>query len=76
LCIGEYFVQKYDGCWFVNDIATSQNFARYVVGEFVHLNHSGISIDPFELAAEFVNTPTPRNLTSLLNEVDDELSQL
>src|SRR5258708_6538850 len=28
--IGEYLVQKFSGCWFVNDIADSRYFARYV----------------------------------------------
>jgi len=74
--IGEYFVQKYAGCWFVNDIAGARFFARYVVGQFSGLSTSVPLIDPFEVAAGFVDAPAPRSLSLLLNDLNVELVQM
>ena len=74
--IGEYFVQKYSGCWYVNDIENSRYFARYVVGKFASLNNMTPMIDPFQIAEVFVDSPVPRKLEGLLNEVDVELIQM
>ncbi len=71
--IGEAFVQKYSGCWYVNDIEGSRYFARYVVGRFTGLGTVVPMLDPFEVAQAFVDTPGLRNLQSLLDEVDAEL---
>lgn len=73
--IGEYFVQKYGGCWFVNDIAGSRYFARYVAGRFARLGNMNAMIDPFEAAQAFVDTPVPRDLEALLQEVNAGLLQ-
>ncbi|MFZ6875764.1 hypothetical protein ACO0LF_27160 [Undibacterium sp. Di27W] len=71
--IGEYFVQKYSGCWYVNDIENSRYFARYVVGKFASLKNMNPMLDPFQIAQTFVDSPAPRKLEDLLNEVDAEL---
>jgi hypothetical protein len=73
--IGEYFVQKYGGCWFVNEIQGSRYFGRYVVGRFARLNDSIPMLDPFLVAQTYVDTPIPRHLEKLLAEVDAELKQ-
>jgi len=74
--IGEYFVQKYDGCWYVNDIVGSRYFARYVVGQFAALGNKMPMLDPFLIAQGFVDAPVPRNLEALLREIDVELIQV
>jgi hypothetical protein len=74
--IGEFFVQKYGGCWYVNEIEGSRYFARYVVGRFSKLTNMVPMLDPFEVAQTFVDSPTPRQLEVLLGEVDAELIEI
>ena len=74
--VGEFFVQKYGGCWYVNEIEDSRYFARYVVGRFSRLNNSIPMLDPFEVAQSFVDSPTPRHFELLLSEVDSELKEI
>ncbi len=71
--IGEYFVQKFDGCWIVNDIPGSRYFARYVVGRFQGANSLQMMLDPFEMAIEYVDTPVPRPLQTLIDAASVEL---
>jgi hypothetical protein len=73
--VGEYFVQKYGGCWYVNEIQGSRYFARYVVGQFSKLGNAALMIDPFQVAQSYVDSPTPRKLERILVEVDAELSK-
>jgi hypothetical protein len=68
--VGEFFVQKHGGCWYVNDVKGSKYFARYVVGRFPRLPNSGTMLDPFEVAQAFVDSDRPRKLSELLDEVD------
>lgn len=72
--IGEYFVQKFSGSWFVNGISGSRYFGRYVVGQFASLGNATVMLDPFEVAQVFVERPVPRQLDELLTEVERELS--
>ncbi|WP_139382849.1 hypothetical protein [Luteibacter sp. 22Crub2.1] len=71
--IGEFFVQRYRGCWYVNDIQGSRYFARYVVGRFLDLNNSALMIDPFFVAQSYVDSSAPRNLEEMLSAVNAEL---
>jgi hypothetical protein len=71
--IGEYFVQQYRGCWYVNEIPDSRYFGRYVVGRFFSLNNATLMLDPFEVAQVCVDSPIPRQLNMLLKDVDLEL---
>jgi hypothetical protein len=71
--VGEYFVQKYQGCWYVNTIPDSRYFARYVVGRFARLGSTLPMLDPFQVAQAFVDSPPPRSLRTLLDSVDVEL---
>lgn len=72
--IGEYFAQKYSGCWYVNDVAGSRYFARYVVGQFASLSKPGVMLDPFEVAQAYVDAKAPRELDMLLSEVEAQLA--
>jgi hypothetical protein len=72
--LGEYFSQKYGGCWYVNEIPNSRYFARYVVGKFTNLPNPELMLDPFQIAQTYVISEIPRQLTKLLVEVDAELS--
>ena len=71
--VGEYFSQKYEGCWYVSEIYESRYFSRYVVGQFSKKKNLLAMIDPFEIAKDYVDSPIPRKLTELLFEVDKEL---
>lgn len=62
--VGEYFAQKYKGCWYVEDRSASLSFARYVVGRFDGIKDA--VIDPFEIAKEYVDSPLPRQLQDKL----------
>jgi hypothetical protein len=70
--VGEYCVQKYSGCWFVNDIVDSSYFGRYVVGQFARLKNQNAMVDPFLVAQEYVDT-RHAPLIQLVQEVDSEL---
>ncbi len=73
--IGEYFVQKYNGCWYVNEIPDSRYFARFVLGNFNIPSERALMIDPFAVAEIYVSDRPPRSLESLLLEVERELEQ-
>lgn len=68
--VGEFFVQRHQGCWYVNDVKGSRFFARYVVGHFPSAQVKGTMVDPFEVAQAFVDTACPRKLSYFLAEVD------
>ncbi len=72
--IGEYFAQKFSGHWFVNDVEGSKFFARYVVGRFTAPVRSNAMIDPFDAAQAYVDSPVPRRLDKVLNEIEHDLS--
>lgn len=74
--IGEYFVQKHAGCWYVNEIPDSRYFARFVVGKFNIPSQRALMLDPFEVAAAYVSVPTPRVLGDLIAEVEREILEL
>jgi hypothetical protein len=73
--IGEYFVQKYGDCWYVNEIQGSRYFARYVVGKFSRLNNPIPMLDPLSIAQGYVDARTPRHLQKLLTDAEDELTR-
>lgn len=71
--VGEVFVQRFSGCWFVDELPNTKYYARYVVGQFRQSVNSNAMIDPFEIATAYVDSSLPRNLVELLNEVDAAL---
>lgn len=68
--VGEYFVQKYKGHWFVYDIPNDPTFGRYVVGQFRQAANPAMIVDPSEVALNYVDTPPPRNLVKKLTDLD------
>ena len=51
--VGEFFVQKHQGCWYVNDVNDvkgSRYFAKYVVGRFPRAPNSGTMTQPASAA--------------------------
>lgn len=74
--IGEYFVPKYSGCWYVNEIPGSRYFARFIVGKFNIQSQRALMLDPFEVASAYISEPAPRGLGKLLAEVERELFEL
>lgn len=72
--IGEYFSQKYGGCWYVNEVEGSRYYARYVVGNFSRAKNDAIMLDPFEFAQAYVDTKEPRHLEGIISEVEGELN--
>lgn len=69
--IGEIFVQKFRGCWFVDDLPESDYFASYVIGQFKPPINPMLRIDPFSMAKEYVDSRRPRKLAALLRQVED-----
>ncbi|UUZ49420.1 hypothetical protein LP420_03625 [Massilia sp. B-10] len=69
--IGEYFAQRYNGEWFVNETPGSSLFGRCVVGKF--RLHGANMIDPFEIASAYVDLPCPRKLSDLLADIEHAL---
>ena len=74
--IGEYFVQRHGGSWYVEDRASSRFYSRYVVGRFSALQGSNRVVDPFFVATTYADTPRPRSLRSLVDEVESEIVRL
>jgi hypothetical protein len=74
--IGELLVQKLNGIWFVNEIADSRYFARYVVGKFMGISNKNAMIDPFLVAEVALSEATKHgdtSLTDLINEILNDL---
>jgi hypothetical protein len=72
--IGEYLVQKYQGCWMVNETPDSRTFGRIVTGRFLRLPNQAAMVDPFEVAVAFVRSFPPRSLKLLLQKLEQELA--
>ncbi len=72
--VGEWLVQKYGGCWYLNETPETRYFLRYVVGQFARLRNQNTMVDPFFVAETFVDTPCPRSLVNVLADVDSELN--
>jgi len=71
--VGEWLVQKFGGCWFLNEIPDTRYFLHYVVGEFSRLNDLNAMVDPFVVAEAFINSPCPRKLEDFLADIELEL---
>jgi len=73
--IGEVLAKQLGGRWFVNDTYGMPTFARYVVGEFSGIANRNALIDPFEVAIDYLRTPPPRDLRSLMDETIEYLKR-
>ncbi|WP_417388072.1 hypothetical protein [Gimesia sp.] len=71
--IGEWFVQKYGGGWYLNEIPDTCYFLRYVIGKFNSISNQKAMIAPFACAERFVDSACPRNLIKFLLDVESDL---
>lgn len=74
--IGEYFIEKYDGCWSVCEASDSRYYGYFVVGEFSGFNNTAALFDPMGAAFELTSTPKGRSLVGIIKEIEGALSQL
>lgn len=72
--IGEYLLQQYRGDWYVNELIQSKNFAKIVVGKFDGIR-AGVSIDPFAVAEEYIDSEPGRDLSVLLQNICKDLEE-
>lgn len=73
--VGEYLVMRYRGAWFVNEVAGSKSYGRYVVGQFSGVPNTNALADPFEVAAAALEQDAG-SLQSLLAEVSHALQSV
>lgn len=71
--IGEYLIQRHGGYWFLNEQPDTRTFGRYVVGGFTRDAKPGAAVEPFDVAADYVDQPPGRSLTAMLNMVEEEM---
>lgn len=71
--IGELFIEKFGGCWFINELPNTRFFLRYVVGKFTHFENQNIMFDPFEVIETYLNLPVGRSLENLILEIENEI---
>jgi hypothetical protein len=69
--LGELIVQRFHGCWFVEDNPNGRYFSNYVVGQFAHFPNG--RIDPNLAIMEFLDQPVGRRLCQLVDEISAEL---
>lgn len=72
--IGEIFIQRYAGVWYVEDDPDSRFFGKFVVGRFERRLGTGLLVDPFEAAAALISQPMGRSLSDLVNGIDSKLT--
>jgi len=73
--IGELFVQRFGGCWFLNEIPDSRYFLRYVVGSFHRIKNHNAMFDPIDVAFDYCSEPPGRSLIRIVDEIDKELRE-
>jgi hypothetical protein len=73
--IGELLVQRFSGCWFLDEIPDSRYFLRYVVGRCARVPNPNAMVDPFHVASVYLAEAPRRSLASVVNEVVNELER-
>jgi hypothetical protein len=72
--IGQLFLHRYGGIWFLNENPEAQSFLNYVVGYFKRGSVSKkISVDTFSLAEDFIAKQPGRSLIATIKEVEEEI---
>lgn len=71
--VGEYLVQKFGGCWFLDEIPDSRYFGHYVVGQFTRCANHRAMVDPLLVAEVCISEPAGRSLVAIIQEVQKEL---
>lgn len=74
LLVGEYVAQRWGGSWFFQDRLDTVFFCRAVVGELARAPNPHAMVDPFLVAATYVDDPPGRSLVAYLREVDDDIA--
>jgi hypothetical protein len=72
--IGELLIQRFSGCWHVDEDPESRFFTRYVVGQFARVPRPTSRVDPFAVADAYLSEPPRRNLSKSVEEVMREIS--
>lgn len=72
--IGEYFVQTYAGCWFLETQPQSPHFCRTMVGGFETGLPPDAAIEPGALALAFLDQALPRELAGLVGDTEAGLA--
>lgn len=72
--IGEYFVQQYAGCWYLETRPESPHFCLHMVGGFEHGLSAEAAIEPAAVALAFLSGPVPRELAQLIEETQAQLA--
>ena len=71
--IGELFVCRFEGCWFLNEEDASCHFLRYVVGRFTKLTDKKAIVEPFAVANDYLAQPPGRNLLGSIGQIEREI---
>jgi len=71
--VGEILVHRLGGCWFLCEAPSSRYFLRYVVGKFSRVRNPNAILDPFQVAAAYLDDLPRCRLPELLREVENEL---
>lgn len=67
--IGEVLIERFGGCWFLNEWPDTRYFLCYVVGQFSKPARKNVMVDVFEAASLFVAQPPGRSLTAVIDEI-------
>ncbi len=70
---GELLVERFGGCWLINEVPESRTFLRFVVGCFARIDNASAMVDPFEVMDAYLAKGPGRDLAGLLDEVEREL---
>lgn len=71
--LGEYFHQKYQGYWDVNENIDSVQYGHYVVYVHSPTTKKTYPIDVFLAAKDFIDQKPDRNLIKLIEEIEAEI---
>ena len=69
--LGELLIQRFQGCWLLEDDPNRSCFGKFVVGDFAEFNEG--RVDPALAAMEFMSQPVGRSLTNLVEDISSEL---
>jgi hypothetical protein len=67
--IGEVIIESHGGTWFVNESEGSKLYLKIVIGRFDRMADPSIQVDPFHIARLFLQSPPPRDLAEMLDQL-------
>ena len=68
--VGALLIQRFGGCWFVEDDPASSFFGHYVVGRFESGASGAATTSPFHVAEMFLDEPAGRSLVELMQRLE------